>query len=127
MRLDHDNQPLHIKSLAEQSSHNGYFQELADNIEQYAPWEEKGSRANEAYFYAFKDAFEKSGYDPTEGDIMDAGEEAYRSLEKQIKAQRGFTDEEWDEYGYPDFEEEYGTIGEFIGRMYGALQEVGFK
>lgn len=105
------NKPLHIRSLEEQVSHNPDYMKIAKSISN------GDGSLEDAYFYALKDAYERSRYRPTENDIAREASNAYYGLTNDYREYHGMNDREWDEVGWPDFEEKYGTEEQFIERL----------
>lgn len=105
------NKPLHIRSLEEQVSHNPDYMKIAKSI--------SGGNSNleDAYFYALKDAYERSGFAPTDDDIAREASNAYYGMTDDYRRYYGMNDRDWDEVGWPDFEEKYGTEDQFIERL----------
>ena len=108
---DDIDKPLHVRSLEEQVSHNPDYKKIADSISG------DNKDLNDAYFYALKDAYEKSGYKPTEDNIRNEAWDAYYRLSDNFRDSYGYGDTDWDYYGFPDFEKKYGTEEEFIQKL----------
>lgn len=106
-----EKEPLHIRSLKEQVSHNPNYKKIADSISNGQ------DDINDAYFYALKDAYEKSGYNPSEDDIRREAWDSYYRLSDSFKDNWGYNDRDWDYYGVPRFEEKYGTEQDFIQKL----------
>lgn len=87
---------------------------------QYDSWVKsigsKDADVNDAYFYAFKDAYEKNGFKPTEDNIRDELSDRYWSLANGFKDGRGYSDGYWDRGGYDEFTEKYGSEDDFISK-----------
>ena len=87
---------------------------------QYDSWVKsigsKDADVNDAYFYAFKDAYEKNGFKPTEDNIRDELSDRYWSLADGFKDGRGYSDGYWDRSGYDEFMEKYGSEDDFISK-----------
>lgn len=87
---------------------------------QYDSWVKaigsKDDDVNDAYFYAFKDAYEKNGFKPTEDNIRDELYDRYWGLADSFKDGRGYSDGYWDRGGYDEFMEKYGSEDDFISK-----------
>lgn len=105
--LPGEDKSLHIKSLEKQVSKNPNYKNMADSITD-------NKDINEAYFYGFKEAYEKSGYNPLEKDISKELSNRYWDLANSYRDRYGMDDQEWDAYGWADFEEKIGTEEDFI-------------
>ena len=101
-------EPLHIRSFKEQIAHNPDYKAIADAL---AP---KDDNLNDAYFYGFKDAYEKSGYNPSEKQLRSELSDRYWGLADAMRESRGWGDREWDYYGASQFEDKYGNEEDFI-------------
>ena len=101
--------PLHIKSLENQVSKNPDYKKIADSLSDKQD-------INDAYFYAFKDAYEKHNYEPSNKHIADELSDRYWALADSYRDRYGMSDGEWDRYGVSRFEEEYGTESDFIDK-----------
>ena len=104
-----EKKPLHIRSLEEQVSYNPNYRKIADSLT-------NDKDTNEAYFYAFKDAYEKHNYEPSNRDIANELSDRYWSLADSYRDRYGMSDGEWDRHGISDFEESYGTEADFIDK-----------
>ena len=96
-------------TLSEQVSRNPHYAKLADSIT-------SDEMANDAYFYAFKDAYEQSGYKPTA-----------EGVESSLKHQFGILKRDYANR-YMDkslFRKEYGTEKSFINKGLKALYNKG--
>lgn len=97
-------------------SKNPSYRKMAE----YATGEPNNKR-NEDYFYAFKDAYERSknynnyGHMP-EQDITDNLWDSYYGLMDNYQNNHGLYGREWERYGIPRFEQDYGTIDEFTNK-----------
>jgi hypothetical protein len=108
-RRKNDEKPLHIRSLENQVSKNVDYRAMA----------ELACNGNndlfDTYFYAFKDAYERNGYKPTDDDIQGELRDAFYSRMDVYQEGNGLTDKEMGDFGMWDFEEEIGvTEDEFI-------------
>ena len=106
---DYDKKSLVVQSLENQVSKNPQYREIANSLS-----ENKDVR--EAYFYGFKDAYERSGYNPSQKDIERELSNRYWELADSYRDRYGMSDGEWDRNGSYDFEEKYGTEEEFISK-----------
>lgn len=104
------------QDLANRIAKNPSYRQMAE----YATGEPHHKR-NEDYFYAFKDAYERSkqynryGYMP-EDEIRDNLDDAYYGLMDNYQNNHGWWGRDWDDYGVSRFEDEYGTIDDFSGK-----------
>lgn len=96
-------------TLSEQVAHNPHYKKLADSIT-------SDEMANDAYFYAFKDAYEQSGYKPTP-----------EGVESSLKHQFGLLKRDYgNRYGDKSlFRKEYGTEKSFVNKGLKALYNKG--
>ena len=104
-----DKKPLHIQSLEKQIARNPEYKKIADSLS-------KEKDVNDAYFYAFKDAYERNGYEPSENNISDELSDKYWELADGFRDSRGMSDTEWDRFGWEEFERKYGTEADFIDK-----------
>lgn len=108
-RYSKEEKPLHVRSFERQVANNPQYKSMADSITD-------DKELNDAYFYAFKDAFEKTDYNPSARDVANELSDRYWSLADGFKEQFGMSDGEFDRYGITRFEYYYGTESEFIDK-----------
>ena len=107
--VNKEEKPIHLRSLENQISRNPDYKKIADSLS-------NKEDINDAYFYAFKDAYEKHNYEPSNRHISDELSDAYWKLADDFKDSRGMSQTEWDRYGEPEFERYYGSEADFIDK-----------
>lgn len=95
--------PLHIRSLENQIAHNSDYKAIADLLSG------NDENLNDAYFYGFKDAYERSGYNPSEDQLRDELMNAYWQFSDNFKDSYGGGS--WAENMFYD---KYGSQEDFI-------------
>lgn len=124
-REDQQKPSMVQKSLEKQVSKNPEYQSYVDSI---AKNKNLTDNEKEEYFYAFKDAYEKSstyqrfGYMPS-GEIKNELSNAYYNMASNYQYNKGYSQKQWDEFGLSEFEDKYGTEEKFVQLGFDAWEQ----
>lgn len=121
--LTKEKKPLHVRSLEEQVSWNPRYKAVVDSFVNKDEYGKRYNDVHDAYFYGLKDAYEKTGYKPTEDDIRRELSDRYWGLADDYRFRHGLGSAAWDNYGWADFDNEYGSEDDFIEKLIDAYKK----
>lgn len=98
------------KDLAKRVAKNPSYQGMVDSLGL------NDDDMKDAYFYAFKDAYERNGFKPTEENIREELSDRYWGLADSYRERMGYgqDDEIWEREGPSFVADQYGPEEEFI-------------